>query len=299
MLCSFSSLALENNYVKPKINDSLKISIIKGRHPVIERQFITKASYIPNDIILNKSNQQILIITGPNMSGKSAILRQTAIIILMSHIGSFIPAQYAEIGLIDKIFSRVGASDNISLGESTFMVEMNETANILNNLSERSFIILDEIGRGTSTYDGISIAKSIIEFLHEKNLRPLTLFSTHYHELNEMSLFFRRIKNYHVSVKKTNDNIIFMRKLIAGGSEHSFGIYVAKISGMPIEVIERAKKILNTLKPKKNQTEINKKKVFSLLKRIICSLKTIKNIDSLSLQDAEIKIHEIKNLLDY
>ncbi|WP_341655333.1 DNA mismatch repair protein MutS [Blattabacterium cuenoti] len=300
VLCSFSNLALENNYVKPKVNDSLKISIIKGRHPVIERQFIDKTSYIPNDIILNKLNQQILIITGPNMSGKSAILRQTAIIILMSHIGSFVPAKYAEIGLIDKIFSRVGASDNISLGESTFMVEMNETANILNNLSERSFLILDEIGRGTSTYDGISIAKSIIEFLHEKNLRPLTLFATHYHELNEMSFYFKRIKNYHVSVvQKTNDNIIFMRKLISGGSKHSFGIYVAKISGMPIEIIERAKKILNTLKSKENQTKINKKKVFYLLKKIIFYLKTIKNVDFSSLKDISIKIQEIKNLLDY
>ncbi|QIK16559.1 DNA mismatch repair protein MutS [Blattabacterium sp. DPU] len=299
VLYSFASLALENNYVKPQVNNSLKISIIKGRHPVIERQFIDKTSYIPNDIILNKSNQQILIITGPNMSGKSAVLRQTAIIILMSHIGSFVPAKYAEIGLIDKIFSRVGASDNISLGESTFMVEMNETASILNNLSKRSFIILDEIGRGTSTYDGISIAKSIIEFLHKKNIRPLTLFATHYHELNEMSFFLKRIKNYHISVKKINDNIIFMRKLIAGGSEHSFGIYVAKISGMPIEIIKRAKKILNTLKPKKNKTEINKRKVLHSLQKIIFYLKTIKNVDSLSLKYAIIKIHEIKNLLDY
>ncbi|WP_185871527.1 DNA mismatch repair protein MutS [Blattabacterium cuenoti] len=299
VLSSFSNLALENNYIKPNINDSLKISIIKGRHPVIERQFIDKTSYIPNDIILNKSNQQILIITGPNMSGKSAILRQTAIIILMAHIGSFVPAEYVEIGLIDKIFSRVGASDNISLGESTFMVEMNETANILNNLSKRSFLILDEIGRGTSTYDGISIAKSIIEFLHEKNVRPLTLFATHYHELNEMSLSFKRIKNYHVSVKRKNDHIIFMRKLIAGGSEHSFGIYVARISGMPIEIIENAKKILNTLTSKKNRIKINQKRIFSLLKKIMFSLKEIKNIDSLSIKDAIIKINEIKNLLDY
>ncbi|WP_185849104.1 DNA mismatch repair protein MutS [Blattabacterium cuenoti] len=299
VLCSFSSLALENNYVEPTVNDSSKISIIKGRHPVIERQFISKTSYIPNDIILNKSNQQILIITGPNMSGKSAFLRQTAIIILMAHIGSFVPAKQAEIGLVDKIFSRVGASDNISLGESTFMVEMNETANILNNLSKRSFLILDEIGRGTSTYDGISIAKSIIEFLHEKNFRPLTLFATHYHELNEMSLSFKRIKNYHISVKEINDNIVFMRKLVTGGTEHSFGIYVAKISGMPIEIIERAKEIRNTLKLKKNKTEINKEKTFFLLKRIIFSLKRIKNIDSLSLQDAIIKINEIKDLLNY
>ncbi|WP_185862021.1 DNA mismatch repair protein MutS [Blattabacterium cuenoti] len=251
VLCSFSNLALENNYVQPKINQSLKICIIKGRHPVIERQLISKTSYIPNNIILNKSDQQIIIITGPNMSGKSAILRQTAIIILMAHIGSFVPAKYAEIGLIDKIFSRVGASDNISLGESTFMVEMNETASILNNISKRSFIILDEIGRGTSTYDGISIAKSIVEFLQENKFRPLTLFATHYHELNEMSSFFKRIKNYHVSVKKINDNIIFMRKLIIGGSDHSFGIHVAKISGMPMKIIYRAKEILKTLNKKK------------------------------------------------
>ncbi|ACY40191.1 DNA mismatch repair protein MutS [Blattabacterium sp. (Blattella germanica) str. Bge] len=244
VLYSFSNLALENNYVKPEINHSLKIHIIKGRHPVIERQFISKISYIPNDIILNKSDQQIMIITGPNMSGKSAILRQTAIIILMAHIGSFVPAKYAEIGLIDKIFSRVGASDNISLGESTFMVEMNETASILNNISKRSFLILDEIGRGTSTYDGISIAKSIVEFLHENSLRPMTLFATHYHELNEMSTIFKRIKNYHVSAKQIDDDIIFMRKLMVGGSEHSFGIHVAKISGMPIKIINRAEEIL-------------------------------------------------------
>ncbi|WP_185872100.1 DNA mismatch repair protein MutS [Blattabacterium cuenoti] len=253
VLCSFSKIALENNYIKPKIDQSSKICIIKGRHPVIERQFISKISYIPNDIILNKSDQQIMIITGPNMSGKSAILRQTAIIILMAHIGSFVPAQYAKIGLIDKIFSRVGATDNISLGESTFMVEMNETASILNNISNRSFIILDEIGRGTSTYDGISIAKSIIEFLHKNSLRPLTLFATHYHELNEMSSLFKRIKNYHISVKKIDDNIIFMRKLMIGGSDHSFGIHVAKISGMPIQIIDRAKEILKILKMKKNK----------------------------------------------
>ncbi|WP_185868908.1 DNA mismatch repair protein MutS [Blattabacterium cuenoti] len=255
VLCSFSNIALENNYVKPKINHSSKIYILKGRHPVIERQFLSKISYIPNDVILNKSDQQIMVITGPNMSGKSAILRQTAIIILMTHIGSFVPAQYAEIGLIDKIFSRVGASDNISLGESTFMVEMNETANILNNISHRSFLILDEIGRGTSTYDGISIAKSIVEFLHESQLRPLTLFATHYHELNEMSSIFKRIKNYHVSVKKIDDDIIFMRKLITGGSEHSFGIHVAKISGMPIKIINRAKEILKTFKIEKSKNK--------------------------------------------
>ncbi|WP_185850259.1 DNA mismatch repair protein MutS [Blattabacterium cuenoti] len=264
VLSSFSNLALENCYTKPIINKSTDLFIKDGRHPVIEKKFISKTSYIPNDIILNKSNQQILIITGPNMSGKSAILRQTAIIILMAHVGCFVPAKEAKIGLIDKIFSRVGASDNISLGESTFMVEMNETANILNNLSKRSFLILDEIGRGTSTYDGISIAKSIIEFLHEHSLRPITLFATHYHELNNMNLLFKRIKNLHVIVKKINNNIIFMRKLAPGGSEHSLGIYVAKISGMPKKIICRAKSIL-----KQNINEKNKKeKIFSYLKEI-------------------------------
>ncbi|WP_185876708.1 DNA mismatch repair protein MutS [Blattabacterium cuenoti] len=252
VLCSFSNIALENNYTKPKIDHSLKICIVNGRHPVIEKQFISKTSYIPNDIILNKSKQQILIITGPNMSGKSAVLRQTAIIILMAHIGSFVPAQKANIGVIEKIFSRVGASDNISLGESTFMVEMNETANILNNISDRSFLILDEIGRGTSTYDGISIAKSIVEFLHENNSRPLTLFATHYHELNEMNNSFKRIKNFHFPVKKIDENIVFIRKLITGGSENSFGIHIAKISGMPKKIINRAKEILKTFKIKKN-----------------------------------------------
>ncbi|WP_185881785.1 DNA mismatch repair protein MutS [Blattabacterium cuenoti] len=275
VLCSFSISALENNYVKPEITHSLKLCIKKGRHPVIERQFISKISYIPNDVFLDKTDQQIMIITGPNMSGKSAILRQTAIIILMAHIGSFVPAQYAKIGLVDKIFSRVGASDNISLGESTFMVEMNETANILNNLSKRSFLILDEIGRGTSTYDGISIAWSIVEFLHENSFRPLTLFATHYHELNKMSSFFKRIQNYHISVKKINENIIFMRTLIDGGSEHSFGIHVAKISGMPIKVIHRAKEILKTLDKKNQVFQVEnpkilfKKKAFFILKKIM------------------------------
>ncbi|WP_185866463.1 DNA mismatch repair protein MutS [Blattabacterium cuenoti] len=274
VLCSFSISALENNYVKPEINHSFNLCIKKGRHPVIERQFISKISYIPNDVFLNKADQQIMIITGPNMSGKSAVLRQTAIIILMANIGSFVPAQYVKMGLVDRIFSRVGASDNISLGESTFMVEMNETANILNNLSKRSFLILDEIGRGTSTYDGISIAWSIVEFLHENSFRPLTLFATHYHELNKMSSFFKRIQNYHISVKKINENIIFMRTLIDGGSEHSFGIHVAKISGMPIKIIYRAKEILKTLDKKNQFFQENpkiffKKKAFFLLKKIM------------------------------
>ncbi|AER40743.1 MAG: DNA mismatch repair protein MutS [Flavobacteriales bacterium] len=289
VLYSFSISALENNYVKPKVNHSFGLCIKKGRHPVIERQFLSTTSYIPNDIILNKLNQQILIITGPNMSGKSAILRQTALIILMAHIGSFVPAQYAEIGLIDKIFSRVGASDNISLGESTFMVEMNETANILNNLSKRSFLILDEIGRGTSTYDGISIAWSIVEFLHKSHFQPLTLFATHYHELNKMSFSFKRIKNYHVYVKEIDENIIFMRKMIEGGSEHSYGIHVAKISGMPIAVIHRAKEILKKLNEKNyKKSFLSKKKAYFLLREITNVLNEM-DIDSLNSIDDENK----------
>ncbi|WP_185869489.1 DNA mismatch repair protein MutS [Blattabacterium cuenoti] len=297
VLYSFSKIALENNYVKPIINQSFEFSIKKGRHPVIEKQFISKVSYIPNDITLNKLHQQIIIITGPNMSGKSAILRQTAIIILMAHIGSFVPAKYAEIGLIDKIFSRVGASDNISLGESTFMVEMNETANILNNITERSILILDEIGRGTSTYDGVAIAKSIVEYLHENKLRPLTLFATHYRELNKMNLFLKRVKNYHVSVKKINDNIVFMRKLLIGETNHSFGIHVAKISGMPIKIIYRAKEILKILNKKNSITIKNKENVLFLLNKISYSLKKIYNVYSLPIKDIFNTIEKIKKLL--
>ncbi|WP_238783744.1 DNA mismatch repair protein MutS [Blattabacterium cuenoti] len=273
VLLSFSISASENNYVKPDINHSFELHIKEGRHPVIERQFISKSSYIPNDIILNKYDQQIMIITGPNMSGKSAILRQTAIIILMSHIGSFVPAKSAKICLIDKIFSRIGAYDNISLGESTFMVEMNETANILNNISQRSFIILDEIGRGTSTYDGISIAWAITEFLHENSFKPLALFATHYHELNEMNLFYNRIKNFHLFIKEKNENILFMRKLVSGGCKHSFGIHVAKISGMPIKIIHRALKLLklldskNKIFEKKEKPKKNFFHMFSIIKK--------------------------------
>ncbi|WP_185855938.1 DNA mismatch repair protein MutS [Blattabacterium cuenoti] len=307
VLCSFSTIALENNYIKPKINYSFKLHIKEGRHPVIEKQFQSKTSYIPNDIILDKSDQQILIITGPNMSGKSAFLRQTAIIILMTHIGCFVPATYVKMGLIDKIFSRIGASDNISLGESTFMVEMNETANILNNISKRSFLILDEIGRGTSTSDGISIAWSIIEYLHENSLKPITLFATHYHELNKMSNFFKRIKNYHFYVKKIDEDIIFMRKLIDGASKHSFGIHVAKISGMPIKIIHRAQEVLKKIE-KKNicipttynhlSHSNNKNKKNSLMfKKIIHYLNKI-DINYITPVEALVKISEMKNLLD-
>ena len=244
---SFASIAKKNSYIKPSMNNSSDLVIKKGRHPVIEQQLEMGEPYIPNDVTLNREQQQIMMITGPNMSGKSALLRQTALIVLMAQIGSFIPAKSAEIGLVDKIFTRVGASDNISMGESTFMVEMNETASILNNLSKNSLILLDEIGRGTSTYDGVSIAWAIAEYLHEHPTKGKTLFATHYHELNEMTQQFSRIKNYNVSVKESGKNIIFIRTLRQGGSEHSFGIHVAKMAGMPREIIKKAKEILRQL----------------------------------------------------
>ncbi len=247
-LTSFAQTAFERNYVKPEMNDSLVIDIKDGRHPVLEAQLPPGEAYIPNDVYLDNEQQQIIIITGPNMSGKSALLRQTALIVLMAQIGSFVPASAANIGLVDKIFTRVGASDNISSGESTFMVEMNETASILNNLSARSLVVLDEIGRGTATYDGISIAWSIAEYLHDQKLnKPRTLFATHYHELNELAGDHPGIKNYHVSVKETGTNILFLRKLVPGGSEHSFGIHVAKLAGMPLQVTLRAEDILQIL----------------------------------------------------
>ncbi len=244
-LHSFAQSAMANMYCKPEMNETLGLDVKQGRHPVIEQQLPIGEEYIANDVFLDNDRQQVIMITGPNMSGKSALLRQTAIISLMAQMGSFVPAESAKLGLIDKVFTRVGASDNISSGESTFMVEMNETASILNNLSERSLIILDEIGRGTSTYDGISIAWSITEFLHENNIaRPKTLFATHYHELNEMCQTYDRIKNYNVSVKEVGNKVIFMRKLVPGGSNHSFGIHVAKMAGMPKQVLQRADQIL-------------------------------------------------------
>ena len=247
-LSSFSELATANNYSKPIMNDSFGLNIVDGRHPVIEKQLPIDETYVSNSVFLDNETQQIMMITGPNMSGKSALLRQVALITLMAQIGCYVPAKSAEIGIVDKIFTRVGASDNISSGESTFMVEMNETASILNNLSNRSLILLDEIGRGTSTYDGISIAWAIAEYIHSQPThKAKTLFATHYHELNEMTTYFSRIKNYNVSVKELNNKIIFLRKLQEGGSEHSFGIHVARMAGMPKEVLDRANDILKKL----------------------------------------------------
>ena len=250
-----SELAIAENYTKPIINEDFTINIQEGRHPVIEKSLPLGEKYIPNDIFLDRDTQQIMMVTGPNMSGKSAVLRQTAIICLLAQIGSFVPAKHAEIGVLDRIFTRVGASDNISAGESTFMVEMNESANILNNITERSLILLDEIGRGTSTYDGISIAWAIAEYLHQHPTQPKTLFATHYHELNEMQNSFSRIKNYHIAIQENKNNVIFLRKLVAGGSEHSFGIYVAKLAGMPTKVVNRAKEILKTLENRRSQDQ--------------------------------------------
>ncbi|MBP2617364.1 DNA mismatch repair protein MutS [Chryseobacterium jejuense] len=248
-----SELAVSESYTRPILNDGYAIDLKEARHPIIENALPLGEKYIPNDIFLDKDSQQIIMVTGPNMAGKSAILRQTAIVCLLAQIGSFVPAKHAEIGLLDKIFTRVGATDNISAGESTFMVEMNEAANILNNISERSLILLDEIGRGTSTYDGVSIAWAIAEYLHQHATQAKTLFATHYHELNEMTVNFERVKNFHVSIQENKGNIIFMRKLVPGGSEHSFGIHVAKLAGMPAKVINRANEILKTLEASRTQ----------------------------------------------
>lgn len=259
VLSTFAEIAEKNNYTKPVLNEGFELNIKEGRHAVIEQQLPIGEQYVSNNVELNFENQQIIMITGPNMSGKSALLRQTALIVLMAQMGSFVPAQAAELGIIDKVFTRVGASDNISSGESTFMVEMNETASILNNISERSLILLDEIGRGTSTYDGISIAWAIAEFLHQSALKPKTLFATHYHELNEMSKSMERIKNFNVSIKETKDTILFLRKLIPGGSEHSFGIHVAKMAGMPKRVVDRANDVLKVLEASKTEEGISNK----------------------------------------
>ena len=260
-LQSFSRVAIKQNYCKPEIDESLIIDIKAGRHPVIEQHLELGETYVANDVYLDNEEQQILMITGPNMAGKSAVLRQTALICLMAQMGCFVPADAAKIGLIDKVFTRVGATDNISSGESTFMVEMNETASIMNNVSDRSLILLDEIGRGTSTYDGISIAWSIAEYLHNNlESRPKTLFATHYHELNELSNKFLRIKNFNIATKQVGQKVIFLRKLVPGGSNHSFGIYVAKMAGMPKSIIERATQILHQLEQKHIETNGNMEK---------------------------------------
>ncbi len=310
-LCSFAQIAKRNNYIRPIIDESTDLEIKNGRHPVIEKQLPIGEEYIANDVVLNREQQQIIMITGPNMSGKSAILRQTALIVLLAQIGSYVPAQNARIGIVDKIFTRVGASDNISMGESTFMVEMNETASILNNISERSLVLLDEIGRGTSTYDGISIAWAIAEYLHEHPAKAKTLFATHYHELNDMTNTFNRIKNFNVSVKELKDKVIFLRKLVPGGSEHSFGIYVAKLAGMPSSVVHRASKMLKQLE--KTHTNENVKNTLknssendlqlSFFKLDDPLLEDIKdeilstNIDTLTPIEALMKLNEIKRML--
>jgi DNA mismatch repair protein MutS len=257
-LSSFAQIAMDKSYCMPEINGSYDLNISQGRHPVIEIQLASEEPYVANDLFLDRDSQQIIMITGPNMSGKSALLRQTALIVIMAQIGCFVPAKNLKMGIIDKIFTRVGASDNISMGESTFMVEMNETATILNNISDRSLILLDEIGRGTSTYDGISIAWAISEFLHDQKTRAKTLFATHYHELNEMTLSYERIKNFNVSVKEEKNDVLFLRKLVPGGSEHSFGIHVAKMAGMPKKVLNKANSILKKLEKSHSSEQLNK-----------------------------------------
>jgi DNA mismatch repair protein MutS len=312
-LLSFARVAIKHNYVKPAVNDSKVLKILNGRHPVIERNLPAGEEYVSNDIYLDNDTQQIMMITGPNMSGKSAVLRQTALIVLMAQMGSFVPASAADVGIVDKIFTRVGASDNISSGESTFMVEMNETASILNNLSDRSLILLDEIGRGTSTYDGISIAWAIAEFIHEHpKAKGKTLFATHYHELNEMEGVFKRIKNFNVSVKEVGQKIIFLRKLVNGGSNHSFGIHVAKLAGMPSKVVERAKEVLVQLEKSHSKENLNggmqqvaqdagmQLSIFQLddplLEQIREEIITI-DINTLTPVEALMKLNDIKRLL--
>ena len=308
-LNSFTQLAIENNYSQPILDDSFALEIKEGRHPVIEKQLPIGVPYISNDVYLDTETQQIIMITGPNMSGKSAILRQTALIVLLAQMGSFVPAESLKMGIVDKIFTRVGASDNISMGESTFMVEMNETASILNNISNRSLVLLDEIGRGTSTYDGISIAWAISEYLHEHPNRPKTLFATHYHELNEMEVTFDRIQNYNVSVKELKDTVLFLRKLVKGGSAHSFGIHVAKMAGMPQIVIQRAQKMLKKLEQNHSSDVLAGVKAANeelqlsffhlddpLLEEIKEEIITI-DINMLTPVEALMKLNEIKRML--
>ena len=306
-LLSFSVLSISKNYVKPIIDDSLDIEIINGKHPVIESQLPIDKPFIPNSIHLNSKNQQIIMITGPNMSGKSAILRQTAIICLLAQIGCFVPAEKLRMGIIDKIFTRVGASDNISMGESTFMVEMNETALILNNISDRSLILLDEIGRGTSTYDGISIAWAITEYLHDHKSKPKTLFATHYHELNQMEESFDRIKNFNVSIKEENNQILFLRNLVPGSSEHSFGIHVAKMAGMPKNVLDKANEMLKQLELSRSSKELVINKIspqldfFNISDPLLDDLKKEieeLNLDELTPIEALLKLNELKRKIN-
>ena len=308
-LCSFTQLAIENKYICPEIDDTFELEIKNGRHPVIEKQLPVGMPYIANDVFLDRETQQLIMITGPNMSGKSAILRQTALIVLLAQMGSFVPADGVRMGIVDKIFTRVGASDNISMGESTFMVEMNETASILNNISDRSLVLLDEIGRGTSTYDGISIAWAIAEFLHEHPSRPKTLFATHYHELNEMSESLSRIQNYNVAVKELKDTVLFIRKLVKGGSAHSFGIHVAKMAGMPQIVILKAQKLLKKLEKNHSNDALNGIKAakdemqmsfFNLDDPLLEEIKEeILNLDinTITPMEALMKLNEIKRML--
>ncbi len=310
-LAAFATLAQEHGYVRPVVDDSRAIDIKQGRHPVIEKQLPLEETYIANDVYLDPESQQMIMITGPNMSGKSAILRQTALIVLLAQMGSFVPAQSAQIGVVDKIFTRVGASDNISMGESTFMVEMNETASILNNISDRSLVLLDEIGRGTSTYDGISIAWAISEYLHEHPGKPKTLFATHYHELNAMCETFERIKNYNVSVKELPDNVLFIRKLVPGGSAHSFGIHVARMAGMPQQVLRRATKMMEKLEQSHGGDELRNTvknaaedelqlSFFNLDDPLLEEIKEEilhTDIDTLTPVEALMKLNEIKRML--
>ena len=314
-LLSFANVARENRYIRPIIEDNDVLDIRQGRHPVIEKQLPIGEKYIANDVMLDSDTQQIIIITGPNMAGKSALLRQTALITLLAQIGSFVPAESAHIGLVDKIFTRVGASDNISVGESTFMVEMNEAADILNNVSSRSLVLFDELGRGTSTYDGISIAWAIVEYIHEHpKAKARTLFATHYHELNEMEKSFKRIKNYNVSVKEVDNKVIFLRKLERGGSEHSFGIHVAKMAGMPKSIVKRANEILKQLESDNRQQGIAGKPLaevsenrggmqlsfFQLDDPILCQIRDeILNLDVNNLTPIEAlnKLNDIKKIV--
>lgn len=308
-LTSFAQLAIENKYIRPVLDDSFELDIVNGRHPVIEKQLPIGTPYIANDVFLDRETQQLIMITGPNMSGKSAILRQTALIVLLAQMGSFVPADSVRMGIVDKIFTRVGASDNISMGESTFMVEMNETASILNNISDRSLVLLDEIGRGTSTYDGISIAWAIADFLHQHPSQPKTLFATHYHELNEMSELMPRIQNYNVSVKELKETVLFIRKLVKGGSAHSFGIHVAKMAGMPQTVILKAQKLLkklekdhsgealNGIKSAKDEMQLS---IFNMDDPLLEEIKEeILNLDinTLTPVEALMKLNEIKRML--